>query len=201
MADPLQKSISDARGGDRVALESLFGRHMPQLVAFMRVRMGRLLTAKESVHDLAQSVCREVLQDADEIEYQGEAAFHRYLLLQATRKILDRKRYWTSDRRDAAKEVELGGPGESQADIASIADCYASLAGPSKHAAAQETMEKIEAALEKLPENQREAVALARLMNLTYPEIAGQMGLSESAVRGLVARGLARLTLILGPDR
>ena len=45
--------------------------------------------------------------------------------------------------------------------------------------------------------SQREAVALSRIVGLSYEEIAAQMECSESAVRGLVARGLARLSTLL----
>ena len=41
-------------------------------------------------------------------------------------------------------------------------------------------------------------MTLSRLMGLEYAEVAGLLGCSESAVRGLVARGLATLATKLG---
>ena len=41
---------------------------------------------------------------------------------------------------------------------------------------------------------------LSRLAGVDYAEIARQKGISESAVRGLVARGLARLSGMLGDE-
>lgn len=41
---------------------------------------------------------------------------------------------------------------------------------------------------------------MSRLLGLEYPQIAEQMGMTESAVRGLVARGLAALAAILAPE-
>ncbi|MCC7398809.1 MAG: sigma-70 region 4 domain-containing protein, partial [Planctomycetes bacterium] len=35
---------------------------------------------------------------------------------------------------------------------------------------------------------------MSRLMGLSYPQVAEQMGITEAAVRGLVARGLAALS-------
>jgi DNA-directed RNA polymerase specialized sigma24 family protein len=49
-----------------------------------------------------------------------------------------------------------------------------------------------------LPEAQRDAVLLSRIAGLGYQEIARQKGITEAAVRGLVARGLARLAGLLG---
>ena len=48
------------------------------------------------------------------------------------------------------------------------------------------------------PDAQRDAVLLSRVAGLGYQEIARQKGISEAAVRGLVARGLARLAGLLG---
>ena len=80
---------------------------MPQLIAFLRVKVGRLIGARESVRDLAQSVCREVLEDMDDFEYAGDAAFRSWLFQQASRKILDRHRYLRRARRYSQHVREL----------------------------------------------------------------------------------------------
>ena len=54
--------------------------------------------------------------------------------------------------------------------------------------------------MQGLPDNQRDAVTMSRLMGLSYDQVAEQMGLTESAVRGLVARGLAALSGVLDDD-
>ena len=68
----------------------------------------------------------------------------------------------------------------------------------SRHASAKEEIERFEAALAELPENQRDAVMMSRLMGLDYSEISDVMGVTPSAVRGLVARGLAAVVDALG---
>lgn len=187
----LAADIAAARAGDPRAVDSLFARNLPPLVAFIRSRAGKAVAARESALDIAQSVFREVLQDVDRIELQGEAAFKNWLFMQATRKVLDRAKFLRRERRDVAREVEL--PEAGPAADAMLA-CYASIATPSQHAAAKEELARFEAAVQQLPENQRDAVTMSRLLGLTYPQIAEQMGTSESAVRGLVARGLAALS-------
>jgi RNA polymerase sigma-70 factor (ECF subfamily) len=135
-----------------------------------------------------------VLQDADHIELKGEGAFKNWLFMQATRKVLDRAKFLGRDRRDVQREVAL--PEAGPAADALLA-CYATIASPSRHAAAKEELTRFEAAVEQLPENQRDAVTMSRLMGLEYPQIAAQMGITESSVRGLVARGLAALSSTL----
>lgn len=190
MEGDLARQIAAARRGEPAAIDSLFARNLPPLVAFIRARAGKAVAARESAHDLAQSVYREVLQDAAAIELKDEGAFRNWLFMAATRKVLDRAKFLKRERRDIAREQELpeAGP-EADAMLA----CYASIATPSQHAAAKEELQRVERAVQDLPEEQREAVVMSRLMNLSYPQIAEQMGRTESSVRGLVARGLAAL--------
>jgi len=189
--------IAAARRGEPAALDSLFARNLPPLVAFIRARSGKAIAARESAADIAQSVFREVLQDADRIELKGEGAFRNWLYMQATRKVLDRAKFHGRDRRDVAREVAIpeAGPGAD-----ALLDCYATIASPSRHAAAREELARFETAVQQLPDNQRDAVTMSRLMGLTYDQVAEQMGLTESAVRGLVARGLAALSGVLDDD-
>ena len=57
----------------------------------------------------------------------------------------------------------------------------------------------VEAALDRLPVEYREAVVRRRIAGLSYAEIAEELGRSEGAVRNLVCRGLARLSGFLEP--
>ena len=63
-----------------------------------------------------------------------------------------------------------------------------------------EELARFEAAVQELPDNQRDAVTMSRLMGLSYPQIAEQLGMTESAVRGLVARGLAALSSVIDEE-
>lgn len=197
MERDLAAEIAAARRGDPHACDSLFARNLPPLVAFIRARAGKAIAARESAVDIAQSVFREVLQDVDNIELKGEGAFRNWLFMQATRKVLDRAKFHGRDRRAASKEVPMPEAGPA-ADA--ILACYASIATPSQHAAAREELARFEEAVQDLPDQQRDAVTMSRLVGLSYDQIAQQMGTTESAVRGLVARGLAALSSRLDDD-
>ena len=99
--------IVAARRGEARAVDSLFARNMAPLVAFIRARAGHAIAARESASDIAQSVFREVLMDADRIELRGEGAFRNWLFMQATRKVLDRAKFHGRDRRDVSREVAI----------------------------------------------------------------------------------------------
>ncbi len=59
----------------------------------------------------------------------------------------------------------------------------------------------LQAALEHLPDRQRQAVVLRHIEELSNPEIAGIMDISVEAVESLTARGKRSLTAILAGRR
>jgi RNA polymerase sigma factor (sigma-70 family) len=62
-----------------------------------------------------------------------------------------------------------------------------------------EELERLEAAFDRLPDDYREVITLARLVGLPLAAIGRQMGgRSEGAVSMLLARALTRLGLELG---
>lgn len=194
MNQDFETTVNAAKSGDREAHNALFERNLPTLVAFLRAKVGGELMERESVRDLAQSVCREVLKDLPKLEFHSEESFRSYLFLQASRKVVDRYRYHKQEMRDPAREEPL----PSDTEAAELMGTYAPLVTPSRAAGAKEELSRVEQALQLLPEAQRDAVLLSRIAGLSYGEIALQKGISEAAVRGLVARGLARLAGFLG---
>ena len=162
-------------------------------MAYVRLRMGSALQARESASDIAQSVCREVLQDMGDFEYQGDEAFRKWLFVQASHKLVDRHRYYSRQKR--AVDREVAAVKRDSDDHESMLDCYATFCTPSRVVSARSELERLEQALQALPENQREAVALSKLMGFPTHEVAAHLECSESAVRGLIARGLAKLAI------
>ena len=189
MGETLDKLIDQASHGEAQALDELLGRYLPGLRAFIRLRAGALVRAKESTSDLAQSVCREILQHMDRYQFQGEANFKHWLYTTALRKIANRHEYYGADKRDPAKEVG----GSPSASDGPVLECYRSFYTPSEHAMMREELARVEQAFERLPEDYREVIVLARVVGLSRAEIAEKMGRTEGAVRTLLSRALAEL--------
>jgi RNA polymerase sigma-70 factor (ECF subfamily) len=197
MSSDSRRLIHDASKGDQTALEGLLLQHLPALQAFVRLRMGEHLKARESCSDLVQSVCREVLQDLPAFEYRDEAGFRQWLYTRALNKIFNRARFYKAEKRDLAKELRPGGGGDTTG-TAGILDVYRSFCTPSEDAVAHERMRQVEEAFARLPEDYREVITLSRVIGLSHQQIAEQMKKSEGAVRVLLHRALARLSGLLG---
>lgn len=190
---PSRALIARAAQNDRAALEELLVQQLPGLAAYLRLRMGPVLRAKESASDLVQSLCREVLADLPRFEYRGEAAFRAWLYAQARHKLVDKHRYLVAEKREPGRERPADADG-------TVLDLYGSLCTPSRDLSTREAIARIERSFDALPDDYKEAITLHRMVGLSHAEIAAQMGRSEGAVRNLVYRGLAQLALDLGDD-
>ncbi len=184
-----------AANGDRDALAALLETYLPDLRAFVRLRAGHAVRARESRSDLVQSVCREVLERGSTFQHPSESAFKRWLFTTALRKILNRREYLHAEKRDTRREV--GQARESSAD-AKLLECYQSFSTPSQGAMLREEIERIEGAMEHLSDEYRTVITLAHVVGLSRAEIAEEMGKSEGAVRTLLHRALAQLAVRLG---
>jgi RNA polymerase sigma-70 factor, ECF subfamily len=198
MRDSEDALIAAARAGDAQALDTLLTRHLPAVHAFVRLRAGALIRAKESSADIVQSVCREVLRGIDNFRHGGDDAFRQWLFTTVVRKLSDRDDRYRALRRDAGREA--AGVARSTGGDRSLLDAYATLATPSKEAIAREEVERIESAFADLPDEYREVITLARIVRLPHADIARAMGKSEGAVRKLLFRALRVLAERLDPD-
>lgn len=186
--------VTRAQQQNRDAIEALLVQHLPGLCAWLRLRMGPQLRARETPDDLVQSVAREALQALGAFEWRGEAAFRHWLYLQAQHKLVDRARFVDADRRSPARELPLDA-------IASGLVAGLAADSPSAVAASAEQVQRIELAFAELSPEQQEAISLRKLCGMAVGEIAGRMQRSEGAVSNLIYRGLSRLALRIGELR
>jgi RNA polymerase sigma-70 factor (subfamily 1) len=184
--------VAAASRGEQPAIEELVARHLPRLHAYVRLRMGRTLRAREGSLDLVQSVCRELVSHFDEFEYRDEQQFLGWLFTTALHKVQEKQRFHGREARAADREVAL--PDD---DVLAAADWLT----PSREAIGRERLQRVAEALEALPDDYREVIGLARIAGLAHKEIAARLGRSEAATRKLLGRALASLGEILGePD-
>lgn len=189
MSQDFEALLKAASRHEPAAVATLLEQHLPALRAFLRLKAGPSLLAKESCSDLAQSVCRDVLENADRFRFGGEAEFRKWLFTTAMRKIADRAEHWRAGKRDQGRE--RGGLDEEE--MRGLAGIYT----PSGQAAAREELARVEAAFGKLAADKQEVILMSRLMGLSHAQIAQELGKTEVAVRSILSRALAELATFL----
>lgn len=196
MLDDTEALARRAAEGDARALEILLERNLPNLRAFVRARLGPELRIQESASDIVQSTCREVLEQQERFQYPGPDAFRRWLFTTAARKVGDRLAERRTLKRDAEPALRIGvvsGVTESR-----LLAAYARFSTPSHRAQVGDEIARIEGAMDRLSEEQREVMLLSHLVGMSRSAIAEELGKSEVAVRSILHRAMARLALELG---
>ena len=182
MPDEEFQRLQDAASrGDATALDQLLATFLPRLHAFVRTNMGERLRSREASIDIVQSVCRETLEERGRFEFRGEGQFLSWLLTSAMNKLRQRSRNLGRQRRDAARE-------EPMSDGAS----YQGLS-PSGEVMSKEQIDRLDAALQTLPDDYREIVTLAKLVGMSHADIAEHLGRSLPSVRNALGRALRKL--------
>jgi RNA polymerase sigma-70 factor (ECF subfamily) len=110
--------------------------------------------------------------------------------------LLDVLRDQRRDKRDVRRDRPL--EGAIDASFSHTEEWLAAVqSSPSQKAVQQEDLLRLSEALNLLSDNQREAIVLHYLQGLKLADVAVQIGRSESAVAGLLFRGLAKLHALL----
>jgi RNA polymerase sigma-70 factor (ECF subfamily) len=168
---------------DHEAFRTLIERHQRSVINTIYRSIGDAWEAE----DLAQRVFVQVYRAAP--RYRPTAKFTTWLFTIVHNAILNERR---RRARHAADSLEaMARPDGSDDAPHELADARAM--DPARETAERELQERIQAAIQRLPEAQRTAVILCRFEGFSYEEIARVLGCSVSATKSLLHR--ARETL------
>ncbi|WP_300548461.1 RNA polymerase sigma factor [Roseovarius sp.] len=160
--------------GDASAARALTGRLTPRVMG----HAYRLLGNHAEAEDVTQEAMLRLWNIASEWR-QGEARVSTWLYRVVANLCIDRKR--------RARNVALDSIPEPEDGRASVAETLQ----------AKARAEALQAALDQLPDRQRQAVVLRHIEGLANPEIAEIMEITTEAVESLTARGKRTLTAVL----
>jgi RNA polymerase sigma-70 factor (ECF subfamily) len=164
--------------GDRHAALALTRRITPRVLAYA----SRLLSGdRAEAEDVAQETMLRLWKIAPEWR-QGETKVTTWAYRVATNLCIDRQRVRIRKRQTALDEAP------------DVAD---GTAGAEERLQEAGRMAALTAALEQLPDRQRQAVVLRHLEGMTNPEIAAILEIGVEAVESLTARGKRTLSAIL----
>ncbi|HEY2759546.1 MAG TPA: sigma-70 family RNA polymerase sigma factor [Pirellulales bacterium] len=195
--------VARVRGGDAEALAEFIHSRRPQLMAFIERRVGPALRTKIETDDLFQETSAEAVRSLPEAPLADRDPFN-WLCQVAERRIIDaHRRFFDSQKRDAGREVSLNAGGGGAADSSRpglINLLVASMTSASQAFSRDQKQIRLLSALEKLPEDHREALRMRYIEGLPSKDIAERMSKSDGAVRVMLTRSLAKLQQILEVD-
>lgn len=168
-----------ARAGDPDAMDELFAEHLPRLRRWASGRLPRWARDLADTSDLIQDTLLETFKRLEAFEPRGEGALQAYLRQALINRIRNHLRRLGA--RPAPVELESAWPDDS--------------ASPLELAIGRETLDRYDAALTRLSENERDLVVSRIEFGMTYAEIAEALGKpSADAARMAVVRAIEHLT-------
>jgi len=179
------------KAGDENAFKLLVEKYSPQIFNFAY----RFTFNRGDAEDIAQETFLRVHGSAS--HYLPSAKFSTWLYMIASNLSLDYLKKRKHNPAWAARPVQ-GQTSEEDGRHIDIED-KASIT-PEKYASEKAVSEKVNAALSKLPENQRLALTLKVYEDRPYQEIAEILECSVSSVESLIFRARQNLKNILKPE-
>ncbi len=146
--------------------------------------------------DLIQETMLRAHQYRDRFRDEGEAALVRWLGEILANVLTDAVRRERAQKRDVNLELSLQAA-VAQSSVRLERFLASEQSSPSQQAERNEELLRLAAAVEQLPDDQREVIVRRDLGGATLEEIARQMGRTEKSVAGLLLRGRRRLRELL----
>ncbi len=190
-----QELVALAKEGDKSALNRLYTVYAERVRWMVRFRMSKELRSKLESMDLVQETLIHALSGLDDFTYKNEGDFVRWLSKIAENELRASLKKLHAGKRDIRKEVRLANHGPTTAGgfIGTGGPIQATT--PSVIMSKKEELDKLERAMDALKPEYREAILLTKIEGLPYKEIATRLGKSSDAVRKLVSRAMAELTV------
>jgi RNA polymerase sigma-70 factor (ECF subfamily) len=172
--------VDAARAGDEQALSELYLLYFPRIYRYILARTGNQYDAE----DLAEEVFMKVLEAIDRFQWR-EAPFSAWLFRIAHNALISKRRKDTS----RGRSTQLNDVFATGAD------------GPEELVESRLAVREVMAAAEKLPEAQRQVIALRFGAGLTVAETARAMGKGDGNVKVIQHKAIAKLREMMGQPR
>jgi RNA polymerase sigma-70 factor, ECF subfamily len=173
----LESVIVRARGHDAEALAEIYRRYVRRVFGLCRYLLG----SRESAEDATGEVFLKLQRSIG--TYDGSIPFPRWLLRVAGNHCIDALRHRQRGRKVF---VELE-------DEATVIEAASSEPSPLEAVISKEERVQVRDAIAGLPENYRVPLVLRYYIELSYDEIAQQLGLERNYVAALIFRAKKEL--------
>ena len=180
--------VQRCAAGDEVACTELVGDHQRMVVQLSM----NLLGDRDEALDLSQEVFLRVFRTIH--RFRGQSSLRTWIYRIAVNQARNRHRFWR--RRHRADQVSLDEHLAAHGDFVSEGE-----ATPERVLAQKELASRLQAALDRLPFDQRTAIVLREIDGLSYDEIAFSLGVAVGTVKSRLTRARHALRLELHEAR
>jgi len=206
-ADDLHETLTRAAAGDGDCWRTLLGRHHDRLRRMVAVRLDPRLQGRIDPSDLLQEAYLDTATQLAEYLREPQVPFFLWLRsLTGTRLAKVHRFHLGTQSRDAGRELSIyRGIGPAASSAALAAQLLGREPWPSEAIVRAELKLRLAEALNGMDPTDREVLALRHFEQLTTPEAAQVLGISDAAAGKRYIRALRKLKEILtqlpgGPD-
>lgn len=185
--------VRQAKGGEPEALNLLLDRYIQRVLRIVRARLGPRLRERMESMDVVQEVMIRAIKAFDQFEAKNEAAFLHWISKLVQNEIRDLADYHAAEKRNTNKEFQPQKDSEKDRSVVSQIPAN-SIYRPSFQVRLKEDVIQLEAAMDKLPEKQKEVVILRQYEGMSFKDIGEQFGCSEDTARMQYTRAIGKLT-------
>ena len=179
--------LARVREGDEEAFTQLFRKTSPRLAVLIHSKMSTEMRGRIEVDDLLQETFVAAYRSLGRFDYRNPGSFMSWLARIADHVIVDAARHHGRRKRRPVELVPLGsndGYGAHEA---------ADSVTPSRILVRKEKIQRVQDALNRLPEDYRRVILLSRIQGLPMQEVAECMGRSRESTAVLLHRAVRRL--------
>ncbi len=185
--------------GDRAALAELFALYYPRLWRVVQFRLHPKLRGRLDAEDVLQEAyLRAESRIGSFVTEASRSSFVWFRMITGQALADLHRRHLGAERRDARKEFSIEGRWSAESTASSLAfHLAANLPSPSSAAMRVERAGRLDDAIGRLSELDREVLVLRHFEELTNVETAIVLGITEQAASNRYVRALGRLKGVL----
>lgn len=189
-----------ADAGDGSAEGELLDRYRGRLRQMVAVRVDPRLAARVDPSDVVQEALAEASRKLPRYLRDRPVAFYPWLRQIAWERLVHlHSQHVVAQKRSVMREYR-GDFVPDQSAMQLVDRLMASGTSPSRRVAREEMRQRVRRAIQQLPPQYREVVILRHLEQLAFEEVAGVLGISESATRSRYRRAMERLHNLLSDE-
>lgn len=191
--------LGRAKAGEDKALNLLLDRYLNRILRIVRMKLGAKLRNKMESMDIVQEVTIRIMKGFDRFEPESEGAFLNWISTLVQNEIRDLADYHGAAKRNQDQEVREKINDSISGSVLNAIPASSEYR-PSFQLKLKEEVLELEAALDQLPEKQRDVIVMRQYEEMSFKEIGKVLDCSEDAARMQFSRAMGKLTDILSNE-